>query len=405
MRRLDDYRDVVGNEIVEEIQEKAKRLRGLRVLHINSTSDGGGVAEILNSLVPLMSSLGLEVDWKVLNGTPDFFAVTKQFHNALQGGPADHGDDAEQLYLRTNEAFSACTDIGADCVIVHDPQPLPLVACRNHSDRWVWRCHVDLSHPNEMLWGFLKPLVTQFDMAVMSSEAYMKDDLPLEQRIIFPAIDPLSPKNADLSHEEASRWVRKAGVPTDKPFITQVSRMDVWKDPEGLLDVLEHVREKVDCRLVYCYSSATDDPEGDEMLSRTYRKAGKLVDSGDVVFVEGKNQSLVNAIQRLSSVVLQKSTREGFCLCITEALWKETPVVATNVGGIPIQLKEAENGFLVDPDDAEGFADKVIELLQNPDSAERLGKRGRETVRQNFLITRLISDHLDLLEDLFRSPN
>jgi trehalose synthase len=398
VRKLDDYRDVVGDQTIEEIHRKARKFQGSKVLHINSTNEGGGVAEILSSLVPLTNDLGLHAEWMVLPGTPDFFALTKQFHNGLQGGCADVNDSCERLYVDTNEAFAACTTIDADCVIVHDPQPLPLVTFHNKRQPWVWRCHVDLSDPNETLWEFLKQFVTQYDLAVMSSEGYMKTDLPLEQRIIFPAIDPLSPKNVELSAGEASEYVRKAGVPTDKPLITQVSRMDVWKDPEGLLGVLERVREEVDCRLVYCYSSSIDDPEGAEVFSRTYRKAEKLVDSGDVVFVEGTSPTLVNAIQRASNVVLQKSTREGFCLCVTEALWKERPVVATNVGGIPIQLKEAENGYLVDPQDAKGFADKVVELLQNPEAAELMGRRGKETVREHFLITRLISDYLDLLD-------
>jgi trehalose synthase len=256
-----------------------------------------------------------------------------------------------------------------------------------------------------MLWEFLKDFIVKYDVAIVSHNGYRKQDLPVEQRIIYPAIDPLSPKNTWLPDTTVHEYCSKAGIPFDKPVITQVSRMDLWKDPEGLLDVFEHVRQKVDCRLIYCYSSSIDDPEGFEVLTRTHRKAGKLVETRDVLFVEGADQTLVNAIQRFSSVIMQKSVREGFCLCVTEGLWKGRPVVATNVGGIPIQLREAENGYLVEPHNTVRFAEKVTELLQNPDIADHMGKQGKEIVRQNFLITRFMLDCLDLYEDLLGQPN
>lgn len=405
MKSLDDYREVVGDETIAEIYKKARRLQGRRVVHINSTNEGGGVAEILNSLILLMNDVGIEADWRVLHGTPDFFALTKELHNGLQGSPVHIDKVKEQLYVQTNQAFSTYCQIDADCVIVHDPQPLPLIRFYKKREPWVWRCHVDLSNPDEELWQFLKRFILRHDMVVMSSDGYTKKDLPVEQRIIYPAIDPLSPKNRELSTEEILQHVQEAGIPVDKPLITQVSRMDHWKDPEGLLEAFEHVKEKVDCRLVYCYSSSVDDPEGAEVFSRTYRKAEKLVERGDVLFIKGTSQILVNAIQRFSTLVLQKSLREGFCLCVTEALWKETPVVATNVGGIRIQLREADNGFLVEPYDTKGFADKVIQLLQNPDMAKQMAKKGKGTVRQNFLITRLLLDYLDLLNDLLWRRN
>jgi trehalose synthase len=403
MKCLDDYVDIVGEAAIAEIYRKAKELQGRRVVHINSTNEGGGVAEILNSFVPLMNDIGIDTDWRVLHGPPDFFALTKKFHNALQGGSIDIDEATEELYVQTNEAFSAYCHVDADCVIVHDPQPLPLIRLCKKKQPWVWRCHVDLSKPNDALWEFLKRFILRYDLVVLSCEKYRRE-LPVSQRIISPAIDPLSAKNRDMSAEEIASLVADANIPLDKPFITQVSRMDQWKDPEGLLDVFERVREKVDCRLVYCYSSSVDDPEGSEVLLRTYRRAEALVETGDVLFVDGTSQALVNAIQRASAVVVQKSVREGFCLCITEALWKERPVVATNVGGIPLQLRQAENGFLVEPHDKEGFARKVVELLTSPEVAMRLGNRGRETVRENFLITRLIMDYLDLLADLWRRP-
>lgn len=400
MKTLDDYRAVVGEDTIDDIFRRAVALHGKRVTHINSTREGGGVAEILNSLVPLMNDVGIGAVWKVIPGNPDFFSLTKGFHNALQGASIELNEEREQLYVTTSEAYSTLCDINADLVVVHDPQPLPLIQFLEKTTPWIWRCHIDLSHPNAQLWDFLKPFVQKYDLCVVSSETYKQDDLPVEQRIVFPAIDPLSPKNMDLPTDTVLELVRKAGIPMDKPVITQVSRMDTWKDPEGLLKVFELVKEKVDCRLVYCYSSSVDDPEGNGVLSRTRDKAKKLAETGDVIFVEGTDPLLVNAIQRFSDVLVQKSIREGFCLCVTEALWKGKPVVASNVGGIPIQIREAENGFLVDPGDTRRFAEQIVRLLENPDLAEEMGQRGKEIVRQNFLITRLLSDYLDLLSSL-----
>ena len=237
-------------------------------------------------------------------------------------------------------------------------------------------------------------------MVILSNEKYKKEDLPVEQRIIYPSIDPLSLKNKGLSEGDILKYVQKAGIPTDKPVITQVSRMDQWKDPEGLLDVFNLVKEKVDCRLVYCYDLALDDPEGMEIYSRVQRKANRLTEKGDVLFVVGNSEILVNAIQRFSTVVVQNSIREGFCLAVTEALWKEKPVVATNVGGIPLQVKDGQNGFLVEPHDTKSCADRLIQVLQNPDLAKQMGRKGKEIVRDNFLMTRSLLDYLDLLNDV-----
>ena len=405
MKCLQDYARLVGGEAISEIREKASGLRGRRIVHINSTNEGGGVAELLNSVVPLMNDIGVETDWKILNGTSDFFTLTKGFHNALQGGSVELDELKEHLYTLTNAAFCTYASIDADCVVVHDPQPLPLIKFHKKKQPWIWRCHVDLSNPNQTLWEFLKKFIIEYDLVVMSSEKYKKKDLQLEQRIICPAIDPLSDKNMWLSREEIINHIQKAEIPIDKPLITQVARMDQWKDPEGLLEVFEQIKARFDCRLVYCHSPASDDPEGTEVLSTTLRKAQKLVQSGDVIFVNGTNQLFVNALQRFSTIIVQKSISEGFCLSITEALWKEKPVVATNVGGIPAQLREAENGFLVEPYDTTGFADKVVQLLQNPDLAEQMGRKGKEIVNNDFLVTRLISDYLDLYSTLLDGHN
>ena len=405
MKSLDEYREVVGDQVMGEIYAKARSLQGKHVVHINSTSQGGGVAEILSSLVPLMNDVGIDTDWRVLHGTSDFFTITKKFHNALQGGSLNLTDMKKRLYIQTNEAYSKYCHIDADCVIVHDPQPLPLIKFYRKKMPWVWRCHVDLSHPNNSLWEFFKTFIMRYDKVIVSSDMYMKEGLPVEQRIVYPAIDPMSLKNMELSKKEIFKYTRKAGIPSDKPIITQVSRMDIWKDPEGLLEIFKLVKEKVDCRLLYCYDMAADDPEGNVVYQRTYRKARKLVEKGDVLFVLGNSQILVNAIQRFSTVLVQNSIKEGFCLCVTEGLWKGKPVVATKVGGIPHQLVEAENGFLVDPSDRQAFADRIIQILQNPDMAERMGQKAKETVRENFLTTRLLLDYLDLLNDVLCRNN
>ena len=397
MHHLEDYRKIAGDEAISAIYKEARRLYGRRILHINSTYYGGGVAEILNSLVPLMNNIGIEADWRILHGTPDLFTITKKFHNALQGDSINLTEIKKQLYVGANEAFSTYCHIDADCVFVHDPQPLPVIKFYKKRQPWVWRCHIDLTNPNKKLWEFLKGFILRYDMVVFSSEKYKKEDLPVEQRVIYPSIDPLSLKNKELSEKDILKYVKKAGIPSDKPVITQVSRMDPWKDPEGLLEVFKYVKESVDCRMVYCYDVALDDPEGVEIYSKVYRKAKKFVEKGDVIFVVGKHQILVNAIQRFSTVLVQNSIREGFCLAVTEALWKGKPVVATNVGGIPLQIKDGENGFLVEPGNREQFADRIIKILEDPSIGHEVGRKAREVVRERFLITRTLLDYLHIL--------
>ena len=402
MNRLEDYRDTVSDDVISSIYKKARGLYDKHILHVNSTYQGGGVAEILASLVPLMNDVGIDAGWRILHGNPDFFTITKKFHNALQGEPINFTELKRGLYTKTNGDFSVYTHINHDCVIVHDPQPLPLIRFYKKRQPWIWRCHIDLSDPHQELWEFLKKFMLRYDAIVFSNEAYKKSDLPVDQRIIYPAIDPLSLKNKELSQKDITKYMGKAGIPDDKPLITQVSRMDQWKDPLGLLDVYRHVREKIECRLVYCYNLASDDPEGVEIHAKVSQEAKRSIESGDVIFVMGNNDILVNAIQRASSVIVQKSIREGFCLAVTEALWKGKPVVGSKVGGIPIQIEDDENGYLVEPDDTKGFADRIVEVLKKPKVADRIGKNGRVTVRDKFLTTRLLSDYLDLLKDIMK---
>ncbi|UCD84171.1 MAG: glycosyltransferase [Deltaproteobacteria bacterium] len=405
MRSLEDYRKVVGDEVIEGICRRVRKLYGKHILNINSTYQGGGVAEILNSLIPLMNGIGLDAGWRILHGTPDFFTVTKKFHNALQGEPIRFTDMKRRLYIQANEDFSTYTHIDHDCVIIHDPQPLPLIEFYKKRQPWVWRCHIDVSSPNEEAWEFLKPFILRYDLVIFSNEGYKKKDIPVEQRIICPAIDPLSPKNIEISERLMAKYLKKFGVDTDKPLVTQISRFDKWKDPEGVLEVFKLVREKVDCRLILCGNMATDDPEGMEIYEKTAKEAQSLIKNGDAMLVRepaSSNFIFINALQRKSSVIMQKSTREGFALTVTESMWKETPVVGSNVGGIPLQIEDGKNGFLVEPSDLKGAADRVIKILREPKLSKEMGRQAKETVKEKFLITRLLTDYLDLLNMLLR---
>ena len=402
MLRLEDFRHIVPDETLAEIYAKARRLYGKHIVHLNATYQGGGVAEILYSLVLLMNDVGIDAGWRILHGSQEFFEITKSFHNALQGAKLNLTTRKKQTYLQVNDNFSKFSHLDHDCVIIHDPQPLSIITSYRKSQPWIWRCHIDLTNPHRELWDFLKGFLLKYDQIVVSSEKYFKDDLPVDQRLMLPAINPLSQKNKDISEKTMIEHITKAGIPTDKPIITQVSRLDPWKDPEGVIDVFKLVRQKIDCRLVFCYNVASDDPEGMRMYNKVLRKANKLYKNGHIIFVVGNNETLVNAVQRFSDVIIQKSTKEGFCLCVTEALWKGTPVVASDVGGIPSQIKDGENGFLLDPKDTEGFADRIIHLLKNPDDGKAIGQKAKETVRQKFLITRLLSDYLYMLNSIIK---
>jgi len=397
MLTLEHFRHIVPDDVLSKIYAKARTLYGRHIVHLNATYQGGGVAEILYSLSMLMNDVGIDTGWRILHGSQDFFEITKSFHNALQGAELTLTEKKRRLYQQVNENFSRFTHLDHDCVIIHDPQPLALIKYYRKCQPWIWRCHIDLTNPHEELWDFLKGFLLKYDQMIVSSEKYLKADLPIHQRIIYPAINPLSPKNRHLDDKTILRHLAQAGIPTDKPIISQVSRLDPWKDPEGVIEIFKIIRKNVDCRLIFCYNVASDDPEGLQMYKKVVRKANKLLVNRDIILVVGNQETLVNAIQRYSRVIIQKSTREGFCLAVTEALWKATPVVASNIGGIPVQIEDNKNGFLLDPKDYEGFAAKIIYLLQNPIEARRLGLAGKETVRENFLITRLLSDYLDML--------
>jgi trehalose synthase len=403
MRAIDEYRSIVGDKVISEIVQMARNLYGLRVLHINSTYYGGGVAEMLYSLIPLMNDVGVSVDWRILRGTPEFFTITKKFHNAIQGDHINLSDIKKTLYIQNNQDFASYCQIDADCVIIHDPQPLPLIRFYKRKQPWIWRCHVDLSRPNPQLWDYLKGFILRYDHVIVSDNRYMKEDLPMEYSVIHPVIDPLSSKNKEISKDLIERVLKKHGVPTDKPILTQISRFDKWKDPANVIEMFKLVKAKIDCRLVLCGSMASDDPEGVLIYQKIFQKANNHIAKNDVILLTAEDNILVNALQRISSVVIQKSIREGFGLTVTEALWKEKPVVASNVGGIPLQIVDGETGYLIDPTDIKTGAARIISILENSAEAKRLGSNGKAMVLKKFLITRHLYDDLKMLNDLCNS--
>ncbi len=400
MIKLEDYRKIVGDDVMATIKEKAQAVKDKRLVHISSTSHGGGVAEMLATLVPLMNKAGVETGWRILRGNPDFFTITKKFHNALQGEKINFSEIKKQLYVVANQDFSVYTHISHDCVVIHDPQPLPLIEYYDKRQPWMWRCHVDLTSPNKEVWEYLKLFIKRFDLMVVSNKDYFRVDMPIDQKIMYPAIDPLAAKNCYLSSADVAKYLKKFDIPIDKPLITQISRFDKWKDPHGVIEAFKTVREKIDCRLVLCGSIAADDPGGLHIRKTVLRKEKRLIEDGDLVIITSENNILVNALQRMSAVIIQKSIREGFGLTVAEALWKEKPVIASDVGGIPLQIEDGKSGFLVEPHDINGTAQKTIEILENPDMAAEMGRKGKETIRERFLITRLLIDYLDILRDL-----
>ncbi|MCD6248320.1 MAG: glycosyltransferase [Hadesarchaea archaeon] len=394
---LTDYRDFVDESKISEIYRKGSRISRRHILHISSTYYGGGVAEILRSLVPLLNDVGIDVGWRTVVGSPDFFRVTKKFHNALQGDKIALTKMKKKVYEETNEIFSKFTHVEHDLVVVHDPQPLPLIKFYKKKQPWIWRCHIDLSNPNEKLWDYLKSFVIPYDLVVYHTEEFAMRGFSENYRVIKPSIDPLSIKNIDLPGETVKKYLKKAGVVEGKPLISQVSRFDKWKDPIGVLKVFDLVRREMDCQLFLVGDIAIDDPEGQKMHERVL---SEVKGRRDVRLILGAHDILVNAIQRASDVVLQKSIREGFGLSVSEALWKKTPVVASNVGGLPTQVIDGETGYLVDPMDYEAAAKKVMDLLSDPTLREKMGEKGREHVKKNFLITRHIEDWIDLWTEI-----
>ena len=400
MKNLSDYAKIVGKHEIDEIYSKADRLKKKHILCINSTYQGGGVAEILNSLVPMFDQIGVDFGWRILHGTPDFFTITKKFHNGLQGSKINLSERKKDIYYETNRKFSTFTHLDHDLVIIHDPQPLPLICFYKKRQPWIFRCHIDISEPNREVWEYLKGFIQKYDHFVVSLQEYQKKDLSIAQSVIHPAIDPLSVKNKPVSQTKISNYLSKFGIEQKKPIISQISRFDPWKDPIGVVRVFELLRKTMDCQLVLLGQFATDDPEGQKILLSLEKKVDKSPYKNDIKLLVVDNAFLVNCLQRASAVVIQKSIKEGFGLTVSEALYKETPVVASNIGGIPIQISDGLNGFLHNPRDFKGFTKSIVKLLKDEKLRISMGKAGKEHVKKNFLLTRLLLDWLDLMNNV-----
>jgi trehalose synthase len=402
-KALEDYRALVGDDLVAEARELGRELRGLRVMELSSTATGGGVAELLSSLVPLQHDVGLDVEWHVITAGARFFEITKRLHNGLQGMPVDIDDDDREIYLRANEVNARALGGEWDVVVVHDPQP---AAVRRFAQldgaRWLWRCHVDSSSPHPPVWAFLRPFVEEHELTAFTLQEFVPRDLAAPVRLLVPAIDPLSSKNRELPGHLARQTVAELGVDLHRPLLLQVSRFDPWKDPLGVVDVWRRARGEVPgLQLALVGSMAGDDPEG----WRVYHEVERATAGDDDCFLftnqMGVTSHEVNALQRVADVVIQKSIREGFGLIVAETLWKGTALVAGPAGGIPLQLTDGVSGYLARGEDE--FVGRVLELLEHPSRARDLGAAGARGVRAQFLMPRLLRDALAVLRDLARS--
>ncbi|MDP9266436.1 MAG: glycosyltransferase, partial [Chloroflexota bacterium] len=397
---LHDYVAPAGAEAVDEVRRTAAHLSGARVLHISATAYGGGVAEILHSLVALMRDAGLEANWAVIEAEPAFYDVTKKIHNALQGMPLELSATEQELFVET-ERRNAATMPDADLVVAHDPQTVALLALGGaRGARWTWRCHIDLTAAHPSVWEFMRPFVERHDAAIFTMAQFVQPSLRMGRvEIIPPAIDPTTPKNRELPREQSAEIVRHHGFDPDGPLLVQVSRFDPWKDPLGVIDAFRLVRAEVpDVQLAMLGSLAHDDPEGVEFLERTLAHAGGEPSIRCLTNLDGIGDREVSAFQTAATVVVQKSLREGFGLVVSEGLWKRVPVIGGNCGGIPLQVIDGVNGYLVES--VAECADRALTLLKDPALRDRMGAAGREHVRKNFLITRNLRDYLRLFTAL-----
>lgn len=391
---LSDYKKVVGPDIIEELTLLASHVANRSIKMVNSTAVGGGVAEMLRRVVPLLNELGVQTSWDVIEGNEPFFEITKRFHNALQGQEDDFSKKDLEIYLSNNEKNNKKIDFGEDLIVIHDPQPAALIQWHiKLKNRWVWRCHIDLSQPNQQLWGFLKPFVEKYDAAIFSS-ALFSPKLAIPQYRFYPAIDPLDDKNRSLRETSVENVFSKYDIPRDKPIVTQISRYDPWKDPVGVVQAFKMARKYVDCRLLMVGDKAADDPESDKILTRVREEAGNDPNIHILLF-SPSIATEINAFQRGSDIILQKSIREGFALTVAEALWKKRPVIGGAAGGIPAQIIDGYTGLLVHS--VEGASLGIRRLLNNADIAGKLGKNGHQRVKDEFLITKNLKRYLLLL--------
>lgn len=390
---LDAYRSVVPGGTIDLLHRLADRVRGRSLLHVNSTRLGGGVAEMLGRYVPLFQDLGVPVRWEVLDGTEAFFQVTKSLHNALQGTEQVFTDQMLRTYVETNAANARRLDLDADVVIIHDPQPAGLIDYHPRHGRWIWRCHIDVSHPQRRAWSFLRQYVVRYGAAIFSLPKFAQR-LPIPQYLMYPSIDPLAEKNRMLEPEEIDAALHRLGVPRDKPILLQVSRFDRFKDPVGVINAYRIVKKYDDCRLILAGGGASDDPESAQVLAEVQEAASGDPDIHILVLPPAAHHE-INALQHAAAIIVQKSTREGFGLTVAEGMWKAKPVIGGFAGGITVQIIYGVTGYTVNS--VEGCAFRIRDLLNHPDLARRMGENAREYVRENFLITRDLAEHLALM--------
>jgi trehalose synthase len=386
--QLEEYEQYAGAEAIDRILGKAKGLRDLHVANVNSTYYGGGVAELLSPLTLLCNNIGIKTGWRVIQGSPDFFSVTKKMHNALQGKEINLSEMKRSIYEGVVYENAVRNHLDHDIVVIHDPQPLPIIQHFRKRGPWIWRCHLDLSSPNGELWNYLRQFVEMYDAVILTLKEYARDiDTP--QVFFAPAIDPFSIKNRELSEEEMQDRLDHYDIPTDLPLVVQISRFDRWKDPEGVIRAFRLARKEVDSTLVLLGNVATDDPEGHQVFESVVACREERI-----IILSHQDTALVNALQRKAAVVVQKSLREGFGLTVTEAMWKGAAVVGGNVGGIRHQIEDGVNGFLVSS--VEEAAERIVTLIKNEKLRRTLGEKARESVLKRFLMTRLLEQYLDL---------
>jgi len=395
---ISDYEKIVGKNIIYELKLISKKLKKKRIQCINSTKVGGGVAEILSRLIPLLNDLGIKATWDVITADLDYFNVTKAFHNALHGRKVEISQSMFDKFIATGKKILNDTKIYGDVVFVHDPQPIMLVDKKTKANKFIWRCHVDVSSPYMEVWEFLRKFIEKYDCSVFSSPKFARQ-LKIPQFLIAPSIDPFSEKNRELTKTEIDSVLKKYGIKKDKPIITQVSRFDYLKDPIGVIEAYKLVKKYIDCQLVLAGNRAADDPEMDMVMNDILERKGKDPDIHVLLIEPERNDFDINGLQRASDVIVQKSIREGFAITITEALWKSRPVVASAVGGIPLQITHRYSGLLCYT--VAGAALSIREVLNNPEYARRLGRNGKEHVRRNFLSTRHLRDYMLLFLSLY----
>src|SRR5687767_2826540 len=398
-KTLADYTHIVGRPLIEEIRELAEPLKGSRVVHLSATAFGGGVAEILYTLIPLMKDVGLDVEWQVIYGREEFFNATKLMHNALQGAPEDLSAEQWDTWRRYNEMNSRELTGGWDTCIVHDPQPAAMYSLVPEKARlWVWRCHIDVSTPNPDTIAQLLPYIREYPQSLFHVDKYVPEGMQGTVNIVPPAIDPLAPKNMALSPEDASYVCQQFGIDVDRPLMCQVSRFDPWKDPLGVIDAYRIVKEKLpNVQLALVGSMASDDPEGWDYFNATIAHAGGDPDIHILNNFNNVGAIEVNAFQSWADVLIQKSTREGFGLTVSEAIWKGRPFIGGNVGGIPLQVRNGISGYLVD--DVEECAERAVDIVKDPALGKALGRRGKEHVRKHFLMPRYLRDYLRIMNE------